>query len=77
MECKVDDRKSPVNLKFYIPKPVALLKRIILVSFNSGDIVADFFCGSEQPLQLQGNTAGDKLAMMDPGLPFMLQEKDH
>jgi DNA modification methylase len=27
-------------------KPVALLERILLASSNSGDIVADFFCGS-------------------------------
>ncbi len=31
---------------FDTQKPEALLKRIILASSNSGDIVADFFCGS-------------------------------
>jgi len=33
-------------LAFDTQKPEALLKRIILASSNSGDIVADFFCGS-------------------------------
>ncbi len=34
------------NCGYPTQKPKALLKRIILASSNSGDIVADFFCGS-------------------------------
>ena len=34
------------RLNFDTQKPENLLKRIILASSNSGDIVADFFCGS-------------------------------
>jgi len=34
------------RIDFATQKPEALLKRIILASSNSGDIVADFFCGS-------------------------------
>lgn len=34
------------KLPFDTQKPEALLKRIILASSNTGDIVADFFCGS-------------------------------
>jgi len=34
------------NLYFQTQKPEALLKRVILASSNSGDLVADFFCGS-------------------------------
>lgn len=41
--------RSPIQKEytgFATQKPEALLKRIILASSNSGDIVADFFCGS-------------------------------
>lgn len=37
---------SNERLNFNTQKPEALLKRIILVSSNPGDIIADFFCGS-------------------------------
>jgi len=37
---------NPEFLDFRTQKPEFLLKRIILTSSNSGDIVADFFCGS-------------------------------
>ena len=33
-------------LGYATPKPEALLERIIKVSSNEGDLVADFFCGS-------------------------------
>ncbi len=37
---------STESVRFETQKPEELLKRIILVSSNPGDIVADFFCGS-------------------------------
>jgi adenine-specific DNA-methyltransferase len=37
---------SKENLGYATQKPEALLERIINVSSNSGDLVADFFCGS-------------------------------
>ena len=40
------NQASAERLQFDTQKPEALLKRIILVSSNPGDIIADFFCGS-------------------------------
>ncbi len=38
--------KERTMVKYYSQKPKALLERIIKISSNKNDIVADFFCGS-------------------------------
>jgi len=40
------DPKSGERVGYPTQKPEALLERIVLASSNSGDLVADFFCGS-------------------------------
>lgn len=45
-DCPAVFRLLDEKLAFDTQKPEKLLKRIILASSNSGDIVADFFCGS-------------------------------
>jgi len=46
---------SPENIKYPTQKPEELIERIIRVSSNEGDLLADFFCGSGTTLAVAEN----------------------
>ena len=56
------------NLKYSTQKPESLLKRIILGHTNSGDLIADFFCGSGTTGAV-AEKLGRKWIMSDLGKP--------